>query len=79
MACKVCRRVVKAFLSAGCAGGVAVLSCNALVRVPRGRVEVDGNSVYVNLPGVLVDAKDGHVVVDVPGLELNMDRFHRHH
>ncbi len=79
MACRGCRRVVKALLWAGYTGGVLFASCNALVRVPRGRVEVDRNDVFVDLPGLFVDVSDGRVQVDVPGVEIDIDGHHYRH
>ncbi len=80
MACKGCRRVVRALLWAGCMGGSLFSSCNALVRVPRGRVNVNDDQVYVRLPGVLVDVSDGHVQVDVPGIDIDIfGRIQHHH
>ena len=78
MACRGCRRVVKALLWAGCTGGVLLSSCNTFVRVPHGRVDVDDDQVYVRLPGVVVDVIGTHVSVDAPGIEVNVDG-HPHH
>ncbi len=79
MACKGCRRVVKALVWTGCMGGLLFSSCNALVRVPRGRVDVTDEQVFVKLPGVLVDVTDGHVLVDVLGIEVDVLGHIHHH
>ena len=79
MACEGCRRVVRALLWAGCAGGVLFSTCNASVNVPRGRLDVDHDEVFVNLPGLFVDVSDGHVQVDVPGVEIDIDGHHHRH
>ena len=54
-------------------GGGLLSSCNALVRVPRGRMNVDDDQVYVRLPGVVVEITGTHVSVDAPGIEIDVD------
>ena len=51
MACRGCRRVVKALFWAGCMGGTLFASCTGFIRVPRGSVDITDD----HDPGAITD------------------------
>lgn len=52
--------------------GTLLPSCNALVRVPGGRLDVNSDGVFVNLLGALVRVTDNRVLIDVPGVHVDV-------
>jgi len=46
--------------------------CMTNIKIPGGKVQVDQEGVFVRFLGILVDVTDDHVLVDVPGVEVNV-------
>jgi len=72
MTSKTYARLIASAMPAVIVGGMLFSSCSGVFNMPGLSVDVDDESVFVDLPGVFVSVTEDRVLVDIPGFALDI-------